>query len=168
MNNFIEGWYLAYTKPKHEKKVFEKLMEKQINSYLPTVKKVRKWSDRKKIIEEPLFPSYVFIYLKDASHYFTSLEQEGVLFYVRFGKKIARVNDDIVNNIKLVASHGYQLETSTDRLYEGQRIIIQDGPLTGLSCEMVRYKGKEKILVRVNLLNQNILADIPAQSVALA
>ena len=168
MNNFTEGWYLAYTKPKHEKKVFEKLIENEINSYLPTMKKVRVWSDRKKVIDEPLFPSYVFVHLKDTQHYFTSLEQEGVLYYVRFGKRIARVNDEVVNNIKLMALHGNELEICNNQLYEGQRIIIQDGPLAGLSCEMVRYNGKQKILVRVNLLNQSILADLPVRSVVLA
>jgi transcriptional antiterminator RfaH len=59
MKNLFAGWYLLYTKPRHEKKVSAALTEASVNSYLPTAKKLRTWCDRKKYIDEPLFPSYV-------------------------------------------------------------------------------------------------------------
>ena len=65
MNNFLKGWYLIYTRPRHEKKVFLQLTEMKVRSLLPTTKKLRTWHDRKKYIDEPLFPSYIFVYLED-------------------------------------------------------------------------------------------------------
>ena len=65
MSQFKVGWYLIYTKPHHEKKVYTRLLERNINAFLPLTKRLRSWNDRKKYIDEPLFPSYVFIYLND-------------------------------------------------------------------------------------------------------
>ena len=55
------GWYVLYVKSRHERKVDDLLKENQLESFLPLVKTVRKWSDRNKIIQMPLFPSYVFV-----------------------------------------------------------------------------------------------------------
>lgn len=162
MQKFAEGWYALYTRPHHEKKVAERLHEKEISSYLPTLKKLRIWHDRKKFVDEPLFPSYVFVHLKDPAGYNSSLDVEGGLFYIRFDKRIARINDDIINNIRLVMSHGNEIESSTDNFQPGQKLAINQGPLSGLMCEVVRHEAREKILVRVNLLNRNVLANMPA------
>jgi len=60
-------WYALYTRPRHEKKVYDQLVEKGVTSFLPLIEQVRQWKDRKKRIMMPLFSSYVFvrIHLKD-------------------------------------------------------------------------------------------------------
>ena len=161
MSNFVVGWYLIYTRPRSEKKVAERLSEEKVECYLPTMKTPRSWNDRKRIIETPLFPSYVFIYLRQLQDYYTGLGVEGVLYYVRFGKQIARVDDTIINSLKLLVDDGEGLEVSSEYFRPSETLLIKDGPLSGLSCEVVKHKDKEKILVRVNLLNRCILVDMP-------
>ena len=56
-------WYAIYTKPRWEKKLAEKLEEKRIDHYLPMVKTLKLWSDRKKWVNEPLFKSYIFVHV---------------------------------------------------------------------------------------------------------
>jgi transcription antitermination factor NusG len=65
MQTFTTGWYVMYTKPRHEKQVTRQLELLEINSYLPTIKTLRKWADRKKYVVMPLFPSYVFVNLEN-------------------------------------------------------------------------------------------------------
>jgi len=152
-----------YTRPRHEKTVSRRLSELNIKGYLPVTKTLRTWCDRKRFIEAPLFPSYVFVYLESMLHYNSGLDIEGVLHYVRFGKEVVRVSESIISNIQLIAEHGKDVEVSSEYFQPGQQLFIQRGPLTGLSCEIVRINGGQKILIRVNLLQRNLLLTMPAE-----
>ena len=59
------NWYALYTFPRFEKKVYKRLVERGIEAYLPLQKKLRKWKDRKKWIEEPLIRSYIFVKISE-------------------------------------------------------------------------------------------------------
>jgi transcriptional antiterminator RfaH len=163
MNVFHTGWYLIYTKPRQEKKVHGQLTEMNINSLLPTRKSLRTWHDRKKYIEEPLFPSYVFIYLNDRQKYYEGMETEGALYYVRSGKEITRVRESVIDNIMLLTGAAMDLEVSNSHFQPGRRLVISQGALTGLSCEVVQYNNMQKILVRVDLLQRNLLLTVPEE-----
>lgn len=157
---FTEGWYLIYTKPRHEKKVHQYLQYKQISSLLPVRQCVKKWHDRKKLIEEPLFPSYVFLYVDNMDTYFQGLGAEGAMYYVKSGSKPARVQEGVINNLRILTQGQPSLEVSAQRFEPGEKFTITKGALVGLDCELVRYSGKEKILVRVELLNRNLLVSV--------
>lgn len=152
-----------YTKPRHEKAVSRRLAELNIKGYLPITKVLRTWCDRKRFIEAPLFPSYVFVYLSSLLDYNNGHDIEGALHYVRFGKEVVRINDSIIQNIQLAADNGNEIEVSSDYFQPGQQLYIQRGPLTGLSGEIVRINGGQKILIRVNLLQRNLLLTMPAE-----
>jgi transcription antitermination factor NusG len=157
MRVFNAGWYLIYTKPRHEKKVHAHLTEKNIDAFLPTTKKLKVWHDRKKYVDEPLFPSYVFIYLNSMQHYYEGIDAAGSLYYVKKGKEIARVSDTVFNNMRLATNQAKEIEVSDIRFQPGRRLVIGKGALAGLSCEVVQCNGKNKLLVRVDLLQRNIL-----------
>ena len=65
MSAFKTGWYVIYTKNRHERKVAEQLERVGVEYFLPCINAVRQWYDRKKIISVPLFPSYIFVKIKD-------------------------------------------------------------------------------------------------------
>ena len=163
MTKFKAGWYVMYTKPRHEKAVARRLNELNINGYLPITKTLRTWCDRKRFIEMPLFPSYVFVQLQNMLEYSNGLDIEGALHYVRFGKEVVTVSESIIQNIQMVVEQGKDIEVSAEYFKPGQQLSIQRGPLTGLSCEMVRVDGRQKILVRVNLLQRNLLMTMPSE-----
>lgn len=157
---FREGWYLIYTKPRHEKKVHHYLQEKQISSLLPVRQCIKNWHDRKKLIEEPLFPSYVFLYVNNQDTYFQGLGADGAMYYVKSGNVAARVQDHVISNLRILTQGQPQLEVSTHRFEPGEKLTITKGALTGLHCELIRYSGKEKILVRVELLSRSLLVSV--------
>lgn len=160
MNNFTAGWYVIYTKPRHEKKVVEHLTELNIQSFLPCVETLRKWHDRKKYIETPLFPSYVFVYLKGEREYFDSLNNESALYYLRSGKKIAWVPNAVVDEIRIILERYRDVETTTERFLPGKKLLIKDGPFTSFCCEVIEFQGRKKILVRVDLLQRSVLVNL--------
>jgi transcriptional antiterminator RfaH len=164
MNSFFPGWYLIYTRPRYERKVHSYLKESNLTSFLPTRKVLRNWHDRRKYIDEPLFPSYVFVYLSTVRNYFEGLEADGALHYVRTGRQISRVSETVVNNVKLITQQSLDLEVSGAHFQPGRKLVVSDGPLTGLTCEVIQSGGRSRLLVRVNLLNRNILLTIPKES----
>ena len=157
---------MAYTKPHHEKKIILDLKQTGIENFLPCTKKLRVWSDRRKYINAPLFPSYVFVKLDDNFSYFRSLDINGVLYYVRNGKELARIEESIILDImNIVSKTSGEITVSAENISPGEKLVICDGPFTGLSCEMIRHNGKQKVLVRIDLICRNIIADMPVQHV---
>jgi transcriptional antiterminator RfaH len=159
-NIFRPGWYLIYTRPNQEKKVSLHLSEKKMRYFLPLSKTVRQWSDRRKIIDAPLFPSYVFVYLNSLFDYYAGLEAEGVMRYVKAGNDIVSVRESIIESIRLIVEKCEAVEVISDNLYPGVKVVITHGPLTGLECEVVECRGRQRIIVGVNILNRFVLADM--------
>jgi transcriptional antiterminator RfaH len=152
--------------PRQEKKVSLQIAQRKVVHYLPLTKVIRKWNDRNKVIEEPLFPSYVFVYLQSMHDYYNVLDAEGALFYVKFGKQIATVSETVINNLKTVIGSGNSIEVTADYFQAGQQVMIEEGPFTGLTCEVVEHEREQKILVRVQLLNRNVLTRLSSSVVA--
>lgn len=163
---FKPGWYLLYTRPKHEKKVADQLSLMSIHHFLPMVKSLRAWSDRKKYVDAPLFPSYLFVKQEDSSQYFNSLALNGVLHYVRNGKEIARVSETVVHNLQLVISNPFnEITVSAEHILPGEKLLVQEGPFTGFNCEMIRQNGRRKVLVRIDLIGRNLIVDMPLENI---
>src|SRR5215470_16647273 len=90
--HMIRKWYAIYTRPRWEKKVNSLLVEKGVESYCPLNKVRRKWSDRLKIVEEPLFKSYVFVKIDDREKTVVRMT-DGVINFVYWNKKPAIVKE---------------------------------------------------------------------------
>ena len=103
---FMKKWIAVYTRPRHEKTVAQELEKKGIESYLPLLKERRKWSDRKKWVEFPIFRSYVFA-RTEIKNVLYVLQTPGVTKIVRFNKDIAIVQDNEIKAIKLMIEGGY-------------------------------------------------------------
>ena len=93
------NWYAVYTKPRWEKKVAALLKERQIENYCPLNKVRRQWSDRKKIVLEPLFKSYVFVRVA-YNDQLKVKEVNGILNFVNWLGKPAVIREDEINLIK--------------------------------------------------------------------
>jgi len=165
MSKFNSAWYLIYTRPNHERVFARHLAENKIEFLLPTNKVKRIWHDRTKIIDIPLFPSYVFVHVKSMADYYNCMEAGGFCYYVKFGNQLAVINQKIIEDIDLIVRKGKNIEVSPNVHY-GQKVVISQGPLCGLSGELVTHKGKEKVCVRINLFNRVILTDLNSNMMA--
>ncbi|MBX0332379.1 UpxY family transcription antiterminator [Pontibacter sp. HSC-14F20] len=94
-----ERWYAVYTKPRWEKKVTDFLNLKDIQCYCPLNKVIRQWSDRRKVLHEPLFKSYVFVYVTD-KQFREVKEADGVINLVHWLGKPAVIKNEEIEAIR--------------------------------------------------------------------
>jgi transcriptional antiterminator RfaH len=164
MEYFVPCWCVIYTKPKFEKRIAERLAECEIEYFLPLIKVFKKWHDRIKHVETPLFPSYIFVYLKNRDDYFNSSNIPGVCYFLKSDKQLVRVKGDLIKDIRTVILNGTEIEVTQDFFQPGQIMNIKSGPFAGLTCELVERNMKKKALVRIKMLQQNLLIAMPFES----
>lgn len=162
--NFTTGWYVLYVKSRSEKKVHESLKEISLESFLPQVKAIRQWSDRKKTILKPLFPSYVFVNINSSLKFHESLSINGACAYIRFGREYVRVTEEEINHIKLLVGgkNITNIEANSKLPKVGETKKITYGPLSGLDCQIIKVDNHNRIIVRIDSLQLNIVATIPS------
>ena len=153
MNN-KKRWVAAYTKPRHEKTVQKRLEDNQLEVYLPMIRKRQQWSDRKRWVEFPLFKSYVFICIHNKNH-MKVLQTPGLINIVKFGKRIAYIEDKTINSIKQIIEGGIIPET-TNYFINGDPVKIKHGPLKGLTGEVVRIDKNNLLLIRIDAIKLSI------------
>ena len=122
------GWYAIYTKPRWEKKVAELLTGKQIENYCPLQKVEKRWSDRKKVILEPLFKSYVFVRIHSKGQ-IPVLETDGVVSFITFLGKPALVRDEEIEIIRQFLRDYQNIEVEKIDLNVNDQVKIISGPL---------------------------------------
>jgi transcriptional antiterminator RfaH len=160
MHRFTNGWYVLYTRYRQEKKVEDQLLENNVGVFLPRVQKLRTWADRKKVVTEAMFPSYLFVRLSGTEEYYSSLSFEGVLKYVKFGNEMARVSDEVIGSLRIVSERNISVHISESSFLPGRKIMIKAGPFAGIRGEIVKWNGGEKMLIRIDVLMRQVLADI--------
>ncbi len=153
-------WYAVYTKSRAEKKVKQFLDEKEIECYLPLVKKLRQWSDRKKWVYDPLIRSYIFVKISDDREYLNVLDTDGVVCFITFEGKAAKIPDKQINDIKLLLASEKELEVTHENLEPGMDIEVIAGPLKGLEGKLLEIHGKNKVKIEIEAIGQSILVEI--------
>ncbi len=154
-------WYAIYTNPRAEKKTHALLMQRGFESYLPLLKVLKKWSDRKKWVEEPLFRSYLFVRVSERE-YVNVLQVQGVVKYISFSGKAAIIRDDQIDNIKLLLSSETELDVSEHEFKKGEHVTIKAGPFLGLKGELIDLHNAKRFLVRFDQLGKSIVLNIPS------
>lgn len=139
------NWYPLYTKSKHEKFVESQFLRRGIEAFTPKVTLRKKWSDRMKSVEEPLFKSYCFarFLLEDRIEI---LSQQGVVSIVHFEKRYIPVDESVINSLKILTENGLQFDPYP-YLKTGDRVIVKRGPLKGLEGFIVEKRNKNTTLV---------------------
>ena len=156
-------WYALYTKPRWEKKIDTVLIRKGIESWCPLQKIERQWSDRKKIIEDPLFKSYVFVRI-DTTERSKVLMTDGVLNFVHYLGKPAVIKNAEVDIIKkyLAEKDASISIISKEGFIEETKIIVNHGVFMGNEGTVIRG-GKKKVYVKLESLGQVMVVEFPAE-----
>lgn len=137
---FIMQWYALMTNPRAEKKVASLLEQHQIIHYLPLHKCPRKWSDRIKIVEMPLFPSYIFVKV-EAKNLSPLLFLKGVLRVVYYCGKPATIRE---TEIKAIES--FLAKAEKKPICIGDEVLITHGILTNQKGRIQTIKNKTLVL----------------------
>ncbi len=158
-----QHWHVLYTRPRFEKKVYQQLLQKHIESYLPLQEIVKRWTDRKKTVEEPLFKSYVFVHA-DEKERLASLQTTGVVRCVSFGGKVAVVPDIQIESLKRMLGEGKPVEVCPT-IRVGARVKIVRGHLYGIEGVLADIRGSKRFALTIDVLRRSVLIEIGADSV---
>jgi transcriptional antiterminator RfaH len=149
-------WYPVYTNSRAERTALEILQKKQIDCYLPIRKVLKQWSDRKKVVEEPLLKSYLFVYIS-AKEYAEVLMTKGVARFIFFSGQIASIPDQQLEDLKLLLANADDLEIIDHDISPGEKVLIKAGPFKGIIAELVSLMNKKSIVLRLQHIGYSIL-----------
>jgi transcription antitermination factor NusG len=141
-------WYVVYTKPRWEKKIAQKLTQHSIENYCPLNKQLRQWSDRKKIILEPLFKGYIFIKIDEDKKWQIN-KIDGILNYVYWLGKPAKIRENDIETIKRFLEDFENIAIEYNSHTVGKNVIVTKGVF-------MNYKG---IVLEVSGNNVKVLID---------
>lgn len=160
--NTTPVWYAVYTKPRWEKKVAELLTRKKIENYCPLNKVIRQWHDRKKMIEEPLFTSYVFVCITAAEQ--TEVRKtDGVINFIYWLGKPAVIRPNEIEAIRDFLEDHQNVQLEKTRVNPKDVVRVVRGPLMGQEGNVVEvYNQKAKVLLPS--LGYCLVADLSKES----
>jgi transcription antitermination factor NusG len=165
MTEIEKIWQAVYVASRQEKKVFEKLQQKNIDTYLPIIKTMRQWSDRKKLVELPLLNGYVFVRTAPVEND-KVLNTAGVVSFVKAEGKIAKIREEEIARLKQLIELGYQMEAhGIDRDYkQGEKVKINSGALKNIEGFVIENKAGRHIEVLLESIGQAIRVKLPKET----
>jgi transcription antitermination factor NusG len=118
------------------------------------------WSDRKKLVEKPLLSSYIFV--KTSKKSFPKVYKiNGVVKFVSFEGQPVSIPQNQIDNLRLLIDSDAEIEVTSDRFAQGDNVEVINGSLIGLTGELIRIGSKNRVVVRIDRLDQNLILKIP-------
>lgn len=153
-----ENWLAAYTRPRHEHKVAEYFLHRRWQVFLPTHSSWRYWSDRRKLVRLPLFPSYVFVKLNEEERR-RAVQAPGLMGWVRSAQGPARVDEDELRAIAKLLQSGLAFDP-LPAVEIGDEVEIVAGSLRGCRGRLLR-KQQGAIALLVSAINGGVRVNLP-------
>ena len=150
MEQIEKVWYAVYTKPRWEKKVAALLLEAGIENYCPINKVTRQWSDRKKIVLEPVFKGYVFVKVEEAKKWAVR-SISGVLNFVYWLGKPAVIRDEEIDVIRKFLNEFNDVQVESKGLVVNSEVRIKQGVLMNYHGIIVEVIGSRAVVKIDNL-----------------
>ena len=156
-------WYAVYTKPRWEKKVHSLFTEKGLVSYCALNKVRKRWSDRIKLVEEPLFKSYVFVQVHEQQQ-LQVRTVSGVLNFVYWNGKPAVVKEQEIDTIRKFLNEYEDVEVKPTNLRANQAVMVKRGLLMN-NTGRIRRLMNNKVEVVIESLGYTLVASLEKSNI---
>lgn len=156
-------WYAVTVKPQHEKAVAKALSYKRFTEFLPVYQERRRWSDRMKVVETPLFPGYVFGRFP-LDRRAAVLSTPGVRSIVSFGSRPEPIPEGEIAAVQAIVGSGLPVRP-WPYWREGEFVMIVSGPLRGLTGCIACVNQSHQVVVSVDLLRRSVAVTVDGSSV---
>jgi transcription antitermination factor NusG len=162
-------WYAVLVKSRHEFVAQSELGRKGIEAFLPSVKRLRRWKDRKKLVEFPLFPGYLFIrILQNPEAFLDALKTRGVVTLISLNPgSPTPVPPDEIDSLRILIESGEEIDIYS-HLKEGTRVRLNSGPLKGAEGILKKKEDRYVFLVNIEILGRSLGVRIHADDVEAA
>ena len=160
IRNKNDKWYALVTRSKAGKKVYARLLGEGYHVYLPLIISVKQWSDRKKKVEVPMIPSYVFIKIQEKCLN-NLLNDIGVVRIFKYLKTPAVIQDSEIEILKTLTNDAENISLFACKdVCKGEQVKIVKGPFEGLEAECIQFQGKHRIIIKTVALGVVIEVNI--------
>lgn len=159
----MDSWFAIWTRSRHEKFVRDRLSERHIEVFLPTVPRWSRWKDRKKRIDWPLFPGYCFARF-DPSNRLAVMSCDGVVQIVGTNGVPEPIPEAEVDGVRRLV----ESELSYDPcpfIKEGDEVTVVSGPLKGVTGRLLRKGSHARLVLAVSLIAQAVSVEVDAADV---
>jgi transcription antitermination factor NusG len=156
-------WFAVYTRSRHEKVVHEALAGQAIEAFLPLREVLREWSDRRKWVEVPLFPGYLFTRL-EMQDLWRVQGTRGVVDLVGDGRRPVPIPDDEIVSLRQLVERPVPVDP-WPYICEGDLVVVKAGPLIGIQGFFVERRGNGRLVLSVELLGRSVAAEVGAACV---
>jgi len=136
------------------------LKARGVEVYLPILKTLKQWSDRKKWVEEPLFKSYLFVRIFDKD-YLDVLQTRGVVRFITFRKERVPIPDQQIEAVRAYLNEPDPIPITETYFEPGSHVRITRGTMQGLTGTLVKVRGKHRVIVEIEVINEKIFLNVP-------
>jgi transcription termination/antitermination protein NusG len=159
------AWYVLHTKSRFENVVNDALLKKAVEAFLPKITVASKRKDRKKMIQVPLFPGYVFVKSDlHPNHHLEVVQTAGAVKLVGNKSGPISVPDEAIASIKIMVASRHPVDTGY-QFNKGDRVMVVNGPFIGVVGIFERYGSKGRIVVHIEALNQFAAVEVETEDV---
>jgi len=161
-------WYVIQTVPRNERKVVEQIMMKDVEVYLPQIQTMRIWSDRKKMIDVPLIPGYVFVHTSSREERIKAISNTlGAIRYLMYLQRPAIVSDQEIQNIRISLQAPEKVKIEEKFINVGDFVLITHGLFKGLTGYISMLRGNYKLTVNIKELETALSVQLSSSDVTL-
>jgi transcription antitermination factor NusG len=156
------AWYAVYTRPRSEKKLAEGLQKIGIEHYLPLLRRRKKWSDRYKWVEEPVFSSYLFVRVHDRAEMLRVLQLPQAAYFVSTEGAPTVIADSDLDLLRLAVENyadSLVIKNSAE-LAIGERVLVASGPFAGEEAIVEEKRGKAFVVVSFPALSRSVQVEL--------
>jgi transcription antitermination factor NusG len=153
-------WFAIQTRARHEKKVDAQLQEKGIEAFLPLCSQLHQWSDRQRLVHQPLFAGYVFVHVSELPEIRHSvLTTSGVCWFVGNSGRGESIPDKEIQDVQIIMNSTLPY-APFPFLRIGQKVRIRGGCLDGLEGILVSKDSERNVVVSVELVRRSVAVRI--------
>jgi transcription antitermination factor NusG len=153
-------WYAVMTRAKHERVVAQRMRDRGLETFLPTITQTHRWSDRDKVVEVPLFSCYAFVKMHMTNEMFYRVANlDGVFRFVGTGSVGTPIPEEQIEAVQAVVSQGLPWSVYPF-LTIGQRVRIRGGSMDGVEGILVARHGDRKLVVSIDAIQRSMAVQI--------
>ena len=161
----MSNWYLIHTKIRQERVALENLERQGFACFLPLIRAEKLRRGAMQVVQEPLFPRYLFIRLG------TGLESQswapirstvGVSRLVTFGQTPAKIEDELISQLQVKMD---STEVQLRHFEPGEQVVVTDGPFVGIEAIYQMADAEGRVMVLLNILSKQVKMSVPPASI---
>ena len=159
------NWYAIQTRSRHEKVVEKQLRDQEVTAFLPVIKRIHRWSDRRKVVESPLFGGYAFVHITPSPEdRIRVLRTHGVVSFVGAQGHAIPIPEDQIEAVRKLVSNQIPF-TKHHFLRVGQRVRVRGGSLDGMEGILIAQNGSRNLVISVEPIQRSLSISIEGYQV---